>query len=107
MTVWICQCLCPDRHAMLAIAGEADSEAEAQAAIRTTLRRNVIELLRIGALNPWCAICGAHRATWRYELARTRYATMEEAAPELARLQVGNLTANILYGDTHRTTKPN
>jgi hypothetical protein len=95
MTVWICQCLCPDRHTIIAAADEADSEANA-GAIRTTLRRQVLELLRTGAINPWCAICGAHRATWRYELARTKFQTMAEAAPELARTEAENMAENVI-----------
>jgi hypothetical protein len=106
MTVWLCQCLCPDRHTIVAAAGEADSEAQAQP-IRTALRGKVLELLRAGLLNPWCAICNAKLATWRYELAATKFARMEEAAPELTRVEAENAATLALYGDIHRTTKPN
>lgn len=106
MHVWICQCLCPDRHAMTAITGEAESEADAQR-IRTELRRKVIDFLKSGAMNPWCAMCGANRATWRYELRRTVWATMAEAEPHMRQAEAENLAANLVWGDLHRTTKPN
>jgi hypothetical protein len=106
MSVWICQCLCPDRHAMLATAGEADTATEV-AAVRTELRRNVVRLLESGVLNGWCAICGAHRATWRYELGRTKWATLEEAMPHLRQLEAQNMLTNLIHGDTHLTQKPN
>jgi hypothetical protein len=35
MAVWICQCLCPDRHCILATADEAENEDEASRLIRT------------------------------------------------------------------------
>lgn len=104
--VWICQCLCPDRHAMMASVDEAESEADAQR-IKTELRRKVIEWLKDGVMNPWCAICGAKRATWRYELRRTVWASMEEAMPHMRQTEEENLAANLVWGDTHRTTKPN
>lgn len=104
--VWICQCLCPDRHAIMAAVNEAENEAHAQH-LKTELRRQVLGLLKAGALNPWCAICGAKLATWRYELGRSRFATMEEAMPHMQQSQAENLAANVVWGDLHRTSKPN
>jgi hypothetical protein len=99
--VWVAQCLCPDRHCIVAAANEANSEAEAQE-ITVQLRRQVTELLRSGAINPWCGICGAKRATWKYELGRTMFATIHEASPHLARLERENATARELFGDLHK-----
>ena len=107
MTIWVCQCLCPDRHCILAAAGEAGTEAEAQTLVRTPLRRQVMEFLRDQAINPACAICGANRATWRYELRRTKYTTMEQAEPALRDLEMANLATNRLWGDIHKTSRPN
>lgn len=104
--VWICQCLCPDRHCIMAAANEAESEKDAQR-IRTELRRQAIEWLKSGALNNWCGLCGAGVATWRYELRRTRFATMAEAMPHLRQTEAENVAANLVWGDLHRTTKPN
>lgn len=105
--VWICQCLCPGRHAMMASANEAASEAEAQQKVRAVLRRSVARLLLAGAMADECAICGAKRATWRYELARTDFATMAEAKPHLEQLQMENALAHALWGGIHKTQRPN
>ena len=106
MAVWICQCLCPDRHCILATADEAENEDEASRLIRTPLRRKVIELLRDGTLNPWCALCDANRATWRYELRRTAFASLAEALPALRAIEAENVTTNRVWGDLHKT-RPN
>lgn len=106
MSVWICQCQCPERHCIAAAVNEATSEADARR-IRTELRRTILGWLKSGALNPWCAICGAKLATWRYELRRTRFATMAEAGPHLQRSEAENALANLVWGDLHRTQRPN
>jgi hypothetical protein len=106
VTVWICQCLCPDRHCILAAAGEADTVTQAESAVRTPLRRKTLELLRDQTFNPWCALCGANRATWKYELRRTRFATMEEANPHLHETEAANMATNAAWGDIHKTTRP-
>jgi hypothetical protein len=103
--VWIAQCLCPEMHCIMAAADEADSDADAET-IRAELRGQVTDLLKLRALNSWCGICGAKSATWKYELDRTRFRTMADAAQTLARLQLGNLAAAALFGDLHKG-KPN
>jgi hypothetical protein len=100
--VWIAQCLCPDRHCIIASAGEAESEAEVEA-IRAGLRRMIVEGLRSGTLTGWCGLCGAKRATWRYEVGRTRFASMAEAQPALDRLEAENLLTRAVWGDLHKT----
>lgn len=104
--VWICQCLCPSRHCILAMSGEADDEAAAER-IKHALRRTVVESLQDGGINPWCALCGAQRATWRYELRRTAFATAEEAKPHLERLEAENLAVNAVFGDLQHKQRPN
>lgn len=106
MTVWICQCLCPERHCILAAVGEAESEQEADETVRIPLRRKIVESLTARTLNPWCALCNANRATWRYELRRTKFATLAEATPDLVQLQLQNMATNAVWGDLHKT-KPN
>lgn len=91
----------------MATAGEADTEADAMTLVHTPLRREVAELLGAALLNPWCALCGPNRATWRYELRRTKFATMEDAMPELLATEGANLVANLIWGDLHKTSKPN
>lgn len=104
--VWICQCLCPGRHAIMATAAEAASEAEAEN-LRSLLRREVVKLLLSGVMRGECALCGANRATWRYEVAATEFATMAEATPHFERLQMESLVTNALWGGIHKTQKPN
>jgi hypothetical protein len=103
--VWIAQCLCPSRHAILAAADEADSEAEAQS-IRAALLRQTNELISCEAINPWCAICGAKLETWRYEVGRTAFKTMAEAMPTLRQEETRNVLANAAFGDIHKR-RPN
>lgn len=100
--VWIAQCLCPDRHCMMALAGDDPEEAEPT---RQRLRQMIELLVHRGGLNPWCAICGARAETWRYEVAPTRYATLDEAMPHLQATQEDNALANAVFGDLHRGTK--
>jgi hypothetical protein len=104
MTVWICQCLCPSRHCMLATVGEEESEGEAEIGVRAPLRRKVGELLSAGKFAPWCAICGAQPHTWRYELRRTKFSTMEEAIPHMHDIEAANIATNRVWGDLHKKT---
>lgn len=80
--VWIAQCLCgPSRHAIAAKVGEFSSKKGASRGILLKLREEIARLLLKSEINPWCGICGAEEANWRYELGRTAWRTMEEAAP--------------------------
>jgi hypothetical protein len=97
--VWICQCLCPGRHAILALAGEANDGREANAAIRTPLRTQVTAILAAGKLNPWCSLCGASPSTWRFELRETVFTSMDEASPVLRRFEADQAMTRALLGD--------
>jgi hypothetical protein len=99
MTVWIAQCLCPMRHAILAASGEAADEAEAIKEFRNPLAEGIALALRIGVLNPWCSICNAKPETWDIELGRTSFATMAEAEPSLRKLQDEQMATRALFGD--------
>lgn len=85
--VWICQCLCPERHCLLAVAGEAGDEHEAALLLELPLRGQVRALIDEGSVNPWCRLCAAPPETWRYEIGRTRFRSMAEALPELQRAE--------------------
>jgi hypothetical protein len=101
--VWITQCLCPQRHCILASAGEADSQSTADATVKAPLVERVAVLLARGVLDPWCGLCGSRSETWTYELARTRYRNMEEAVPELKKAESEQqLTASVLRRSTPR-----
>jgi thiol-disulfide isomerase/thioredoxin len=93
MSVWITQCLCPSRHCIAATAGEVNTAEEAERIVATSLREALDEMLTTKMLNPWCGLCHALQATWRFETRRTAFRTMDEATPVLERLQAEQLLA--------------
>ena len=104
--VWITQCLCPQRHCILATAGEASGRTEAEAKVKAPLVEQVADLLATRELYPWCGLCGARSGTWRYELDRTRWRTMAEAFSELKDCETEQAVARAVFGDLPRE-RPN
>lgn len=88
---------------MAACAAEKENAADAQALL-SQLRQVVGDLLQ-GHMNPWCAICSAEAAGWRYELGRTRFTTIAEAKPTFEEEARANELANRLFG-SHGSTRP-
>lgn len=86
----------------MAAAGEYEGR-EAALELRTALQKQVSEALRSDAINPWCGICNAKLAEWHYELARTRFATMEEAEPVLLKSAAEQAVTNAVFGDLKRS----
>lgn len=84
--VWLAQCLCPERHAILAAAREAEGRLHA-VAIVSSLRETIETMIAAGEINPWCGLCYARSDTWHYELGRTRFTTMQEAEPEMRKAE--------------------
>lgn len=103
MTVWIAQCLCPDRHCIVATAGEAETEELACIVILRVVRRAVERAVREKIINPWCSLCGADHRSWHYEVGRTAFRTMEEAVPQLREIERQQAVTNALWGDLHQT----
>lgn len=102
--VWIAQCLCgPARHCIMANAAEADSNEAAVMTISWPLRRAVEEGLHTGLINPWCGLCHAPSHEWRYEVGRTRWATIEEATPALHENEAQQAAARAAFGDIPRS----
>jgi hypothetical protein len=97
--VWIAQCLCPDRHCIVAGAGEAADSRKAAKQILEPLKADVANALRLEVISPWCSLCNAKSDTWRYELRRSAFRTMDDARPVLERLQAEQMVANALFGD--------
>ena len=97
--VWITQCLCPDRHCIVANAGEAADLAAAEWLVGRPLRAAVGDMLTRNVINPWCGICRAPRSSWRYETRRTRFRTMEEALPVLRASEAEQAVTNAVWGD--------
>jgi hypothetical protein len=100
--VWVAQCLCPSQHCILANAGEAETIAEAQY-IGTVLREVIEGLIANAVMNPWCSLCRATALTWRYELTRTTFETMEAAEPILRRSESIQAAVNAMFGDLKRS----
>jgi hypothetical protein len=107
--VWIAQCLCPQRHCILATAGEAQDQdrREAKAKIEGPLHERVAAELAAGVLNPWCDLCRSPATSWTYELGRTRFRTMAQAKPELEKLEHEMSVARALLGDSLHRQRPN
>lgn len=97
--VWIAQCLCPQRHAILAAADEADDREAAETIVLSPLRAGLAALMAAGTVNPWCGLCKAASETWSYELDRTRFATMAQAIPELRRCEAGQALTRAIFGE--------
>jgi len=102
--VWITQLLCPQRHCIIALVGEADDRADAKR-IELQVRETFAEMREAGAVNGWCGICGAEESTWHYETGRTRWRTLAEATPTLQEEEAKQLLTSELLG-THGKTPP-
>jgi hypothetical protein len=87
--VWIAQCLCPQRHCISATAGVAESQSDAEIVIIGELQEKLAGLIRDGVFSPWCGLCGATQASWRYEVGRTVWRTLEAALPKLGERDAG------------------
>jgi hypothetical protein len=105
MTVWIAQCLCPARHAIAASYGEAGGQLQAEREVRRPLCLAVALALHAGDINPWCGLCGATSATWQYELARSRFQTMQEAEPEMRRMAAEQAITRAAYAIEPNATR--
>lgn len=98
--VWIAQCLCPSRHAILAACAEVeDKNPDAIEELRRELAENIDQMLHAEMLNPWCGICHAPESTWTYEVRQTRWATIAEAEPNLRALEAENIATGIAIGE--------
>ena len=103
--VWLAQCLCPQRHCILAAIHEADGEAEARAVILSPLREQIEGMLKIKALNPWCGICRSPIERWSYEVGRTHWTTMAEAEPHVRQLEAEQIATGLMFGELSSSGK--
>jgi hypothetical protein len=101
--VWVAQCLCPQRHCIMAASRGAENAADANANVLTPLQKQVESMLIIKALNPWCGLCHAAASEWTYEVRRTAFATMDEIEPALRQLEAEQIVTNALWGDMPRS----
>lgn len=103
MRVWIAQCLCPQRHTILAAAGEVDGDKEAATRVHAPLRATVADMIQLGIINDHCGLCHAKADTWTYEVAPTEFATLEEAQPHLKQLETEQAAVRAVWGDMKRS----
>lgn len=106
--VRIVQALCPARHCILAIAyqpgitaaqadfGSCDDITLTKANAAGYLRTLVEGLVERKTFDPWCGLCRAAKATWVYEDELTRFWSMEEALPELEKLEAEQMLARMI-----------
>ena len=52
-----------------------------------------------GTINPWCGLCKAPIESWRYELGRTRFASMAEAEPVLRQSEREQSAVRRIFGE--------
>lgn len=100
--VWIAQCLCPQRHCILAAADVVEDEAAAQAIV-ARLREGLATAQEAGVINPWCGLCHAAAESWRYECSRTQFRSIAEATPTLKEDERQQRLIAALWGDMPRS----
>ena len=103
VSVWLAQCLCPSRHAILAASCEAETEAEATREAHKPLTEAIALALSLGVINPWCSLCHAKAETWTIELGRTQFATMAEAKPAFEQNEREQAAVRAIFGDMKRS----
>jgi hypothetical protein len=112
----IVQCLCgPKRHCLMGIAydpgktaasvASGDDVVLTEATAAPWLRTLVKGLIRPGCINPWCGICGSKG--WFYEDAPTRFKTIDEAEPEMRRLELEQARSRQMIDELKRTAEQN
>jgi len=87
MKVHITQCLCPQRHCMLAMAWEEPHMTPKKA--ESTLQEIIDGGVARGLLRKCCGVCGSSEL--RCEDGLTQFDSLEEAEGEIVRLQAENL----------------
>lgn len=85
--IYVIQCLCPNRHAIFAVA--YDPKDIAHDVVMAGFQAQIEGWIADKTINPWCGICESR--VWTYEQRRTKYDTIEEAKPELRKLEVEQL----------------
>jgi hypothetical protein len=103
--VWIAQCLCPQRHCILASGAEAPNESAAKKQALLPLQEAIEAMLQSGEINPWCGICYAPTEKWHYEVGCTAFATLTEAMPTIRQTQAANVATGALIGEVTGASK--
>ncbi len=82
--IWVTQYLCPDRHALFALAW--DDNEMSQASVEAEGEKMFTE--NGGPLNRWCELCGGAPHVEHQE---SLFQTMEEAMPTLKQVESENI----------------
>lgn len=88
--VKLCQCLCPERHCIMACAAEIKGEIT-EAQLQKTLSEAIDALIRDKKINSHCGLCGAEKETFTFEVKDTPWESQEEAQPFLAAAELAQL----------------
>lgn len=108
MSVYLTQCLCPQRHAIIALAFEAESDHEAVAVHQPDMIARMKTFFKSGAINAHCGICGSTELF--FETGRTRFKTVDEATPALEHTELLNLLSRLELdqrGETYDVKRKN
>jgi len=89
--VYLAQLLCPERHCILAFAGQYDSLEAAQGELQARVQEAFDVAVGRKLFNPWCGICHSERL--HIEVGRTNFRTIEEAMPTLQASALAQIAA--------------
>jgi len=93
--LWLAQLLCPARHAICALAYDAETTAPADVDA---------QLLRVvdgtQGVNPWCGLCGSRELHVEHGKLRTN--DWEEATQQLRELEERQLATRLALGEASR-----
>jgi hypothetical protein len=87
--VLLLQCLCPARHCIIALAGEAPPATAEEMKDRAVVALEAA--IESKAINPWCELCKAPRGFWSFEVAELPGRTLAEIMPELKRQEAAQM----------------
>jgi hypothetical protein len=85
--IHIIQCLCPQRHCVLAVAYDPADMNGAEAML--LLKEGIESMIFRGIIDPWCGLCDS--CEFHYEDNATVWASMEEAKPKLEKQQAAQM----------------
>lgn len=94
--IHIIQCLCPQRHCVLAVAYD-DAKTTGKEALEL-FQSAVLMAVEGAGLNPWCGLCQSQ--DWFYEDGVTRFTTLEEAKPFLKQCEADQLASRAIIDET-------
>lgn len=83
MKVYIAELLCPNRHCLMAMAGEFEGENYTR--LEARLQKAMLRAIETNMIKPVCAVCDAPHEVWSIETKITKYGSLADAEPEMRR----------------------